>query len=198
MRISSRQDLKGGGNTQERLGKYMAKLKHPNEKNGRTLSALDAFIVIALALCVVGAGLRIYIRQFVKPEEIKLDSYVIAFEIKDIRTTSSEHLGDGETFFLIESGEVFGEISGNVAITPAAIYVTDSEGNYVLTYSPDNGDSSRIDVSGTMTVKGCYNQNGVFLLNGTTILTPNRQFDIRSKTFSVRITVTAISQSASE
>ncbi len=175
----------------------MAKLKHPDEKSRKRISALDVFVIVALVLCVVGAGLRVYMKRFVDNDKPQPENYVISFEIKNVRTTSSEYFTDGEIFYMIDGGDVFGEITGNVSITPAEMYVTDSEGNYILTYYPDNGDSSRIDVSGTMTVSGYCDDNGVFLLGGDTILTPNRQFDVRSKNITVSLTVTAISKAAS-
>lgn len=178
-------------------GTIMAKLKHPTEKSGKGIGALDVFIVLALVLCVAGAALRIYMKRSDVRDEPQLEDYLISFEVKDIRTTSSELFSDGEVFYIKDTGEAFGKISGNVSITPAELYVTDSEGNYILTYSPDNGDSSRIDVSGTMLVSGYCDENGVFLLGGSTILTPNRTFDLRSKSLTVTMTVTAISKAAS-
>ena len=171
-----------------------------NQKQKRKLNAVDYFIIIALLLCVAGAALRITIDKAggtlgALTSPIVQEEYVVSFKISNIRNTSTSYLTPGEVFYVDSTGQFFGTLDGNVSVTPALFYVEDINGNYIQTYAPENGDATRVDVTGTMRVSGYMSDTG-FLLNGNTPLTANATKALRSKSLYVTLTITDIAKAS--
>ncbi len=173
-------------------------LKMPSLKTKKLkCNALDYCIIIALVLCLVGAGVRIVLGQNGGnlSSQVAMEEYVLSFKIVNIRNTSSEYLTKGELFYLKSTQQYFGEIADAVSVTPALFYVENVDGQYVPAYAPENGDATRIDVSGTMRVSGYMGSHG-FLLGGTTSLAPNKSVQLISKNLSVTIEITDIEKAS--
>ncbi len=168
-----------------------------NNTGRRRLNAVDYFIIIAAVLCIAGAVLRIFVGNAggSLSSPIVAEDYVVSFKITDIRNTSAEYLGEGEEFYIESTMQYMGKITGSVSVTPALFYIENANGSYVQTYAPENGDATRVDVRGTMLVSGYMGESG-FLLGGTTPLAANKEFTIRSKNLSVKITVTDIAKAS--
>ncbi len=170
------------------------------EKRKMKLNAMDYFIIIALILCVFGAAVRFGINAAgglpgTLGSTIVMEEYIVSFKISDIRNTSTSYLNNGESFHLRTTKQLFGTIEGNVSVTPALFYIEDVNGNYIQTYAPENGDATRVDVTGTIRVSGYMSESG-FLLNGNTPLVANQTVDLLSKNLSVIITVTDIAKAS--
>ncbi len=171
-----------------------------NQKQKRKLNAVDYFFIIAIILCIAGAALRVTIDKAggtlgALTSPIVQEDYVVSFKISNIRNTSTSYLLPGDVFYLDSSKQHFGTLEGNVSVMPALFYVEDINGNYIQTYAPENGDATRVDVTGTMRVSGYMSDSG-FLLNGTTPLTANSALALRNKNLYVSITITDISKAS--
>ena len=163
------------------------------KKTKKKLNAIDWFLIAAVVLCLIGAALRMLLGSesgsFTSP--VVMEDYIVSYEIRNIRNSSIEYLGEGAEFYIDETEQYFGKMTGNLSVTPAQFYVSDAEGNYVEAYAPENGDATRVDVAGTMTVSGYMGEHG-FLLNGNTSLAVNKFIALRSPFIYVTITITDI------
>ena len=159
------------------------------------LNALDYFLIIAVVLCLVGGGIRVFLGGNGHSSQVALEEYVISFTISDIRNTSTEYLGAGEAFYLKSTQQYFGEIADTVSVTPALFYVENAAGEYVKAYAPENGDATRVDVAGTMRVTGYMSDHG-FLLGGTTPLAANKEVELISKYLSIKLEITDIEKAS--
>lgn len=168
-----------------------------SEKRKIKCNAVDYFIIIAIVLCIAGVGLRIAVGNNggSLSSPVVMEDYILSFHIADIRNTSTEYLGVGEQFYIESTEQYFGEIADSIAVTPALFYVENSEGHYVQTYAPENGDATRVDVTGTMRVSGYMGENG-FLLGGNTNIAANKELTLRNKNLEVKITVTGIEKAS--
>lgn len=170
------------------------------EKRKIKLNAMDYFIIIALILCVLGAAVRFGINAAgglpgTLGSAIVMEEYIVSFKISDIRNTSTSYLTDGEVFYQKTTRQFFGTVEGNVSVTPALFYIEDINGNYIQTYAPENGDATRVDVTGTIRVSGYMSESG-FLLNGNTPLVANNAVQLLSKNLAVTVTVTDIAKAS--
>lgn len=170
---------------------------NPTQKTKKKLNAIDWFLIIALVLCLAGAALRIALGSesgsFSTP--VVMEDYIVSFKIQNIRNSSVEYLSEAQQFYISSTDQYFGQIEGNVSVTPARFQVTDAEGNYVEAYAPENGDATRVDVVGTMRVSGYMSEHG-FLLGGTTALAANKSLSLQSSFIYVTITVTDIAKAS--
>lgn len=161
------------------------------EKKRRSLSALDVSVIIIALLCVAGVMVRIYagdsgVLPISNPDK---EEYVASFEISGVKTVLGTGISSGEKLY-DENGSFVGTVGENVTITPAKLYVEDSEGKYIQIYaSADNGDNSLIDIRGTVLTKGYYTDYG-FLADGKTYIAPNYTIELHTDraTFTLRIT----------
>ncbi len=165
-----------------------------NGNNKKGIGALDAVIIIALVACIAAGVLAfLYSRSTADPvaTENDMEDYVISFEIYGIRQSNAQMLKTGEKYYTSESEE-FGVMNENLTITPAVVYVQGEDGKCYKSYAPENGDYTKVDISGSMTVKGVRDSKGYFLLNGSTKLMPNKSIIVRNGTIAVNINITGI------
>lgn len=165
-----------------------------NAEKKKGLGALDVIIILALCACVVAAGFAFVFERTtaeVAVTENDFEEYIISFEIYSMRQSSAQMLNPGDVFYTSDSDD-FGVMNDNITITPAVVYVQDDEGNFIKTYAPENGDYTKVDVSGAFTVKGVRDSQGFFLLNGETRLMPNKSLIIRTDMVETNITITDI------
>ena len=167
-------------------------MANENKKSG--IGVLDAVIIIVLAICVVAAGFAFVFKRSaaedIVPEE-EYEEYLISFESLGVRRSTAQMIKDGDSFMTGDNDDL-GTLTGALTVTPSVVYITDENGICVKTYAPDNGDYTKMDISGTLTVKGIRNDRGVFLLNGTVPLAPNKQLFIHTDTVSLNANVTDI------
>ena len=79
-----------------------------NENTKRRLGALDYLILVLVAAILAGVGYRWYrSRNDDASEGAQMDSYILNFEIHDIRDSSAQNFMEaGTNFYLAESIEV--------------------------------------------------------------------------------------------
>ena len=164
------------------------------EKKSRRLGAIGWCLILAAALCLAGAAWRLNIMSYFIPKaEPELSDYRVSFRVADISATSADFFADGTLFSIVGSGDAFGTVSGNVAVTPAEHLVELPDGTSTLVYDSGEGDSARIDLSGTFLVKACVSEDkGLVMLNGKTYLAPNCTFTVYSDVYEVTLLITAV------
>jgi len=164
-----------------------------NKQKKKRLNAIDWFLILAVLLCLAGAAFRLAVGSDggTLSAAVTMEDYVVSFKISNIRNSSTEYLGEGAEFYIEETDQYFGKILGNVSVTPARFFLEDASGNFVEAYAPENGDATRVDVTGTMQVSG-YMAEGGFLVGGSSTLAINKTVTLRSSHLYVTITVTDI------
>ncbi len=162
------------------------------EKKNKRISALDVFAVFTLLLCIAGLVARLIAgRDGVLPEKApERGEYAVSFEIA--RTRASSELTSGEVFYAADDS-VFGTLSDQFSVTPAAIYKENSDGTLVLTYSSSEGDSALVDIRGTMTVEG-YPVDYGFLAGGRTFISPNYTLTLHTDKMTTDVRITDVSK----
>ena len=167
--------------------------ENSNMKKKKKLNAIDYFIIVAVVLCLAGAAFRIVLGSdgLSLNSPVVMEDYVVSFKIENIRNSSTAYLQPEQQFYIDTTGQYFGKITESISVTPARFTIEDQSGNAVHVFAPENGDATRVDVTGTMTVSGYMSDNG-FLLDGTTALAVNKSLAIRSSYLYVTITITDI------
>ena len=173
------------------------------------IGALDVFIVLALAACVVGLGLRVFSRsEAVENSTAVMKNYTVDFEVCNIRGSSVNYFNVGDVFFcsedtarltFLKEGNVrLGELVSRSDML-AQKYYTDINGNTVLVMNEATDDmTKRIDLDGRLLVSGIRDADGRFLVNGQKYLGVNKEVEIKSKYITVNVRITAIEEAASE
>jgi len=162
------------------------------------IGALDVFIVLALAACVVGLGLRVFSRsEAVENSTAVMKNYTVDFEVCNIRGSSVNYFNVGDVFFLKEGNVRLGELVSRSDML-AQKYYTDINGNTVLVMNEATDDmTKRIDLDGRLLVSGIRDADGRFLVNGQQYLGVNKEVEIKSKYITVNVRITAIEEAAS-
>ncbi|MBR4960044.1 MAG: hypothetical protein IKY52_04025 [Clostridia bacterium] len=160
----------------------------------KRLGALDICILTAVLLCIAGTAVRLVFKEdSVLAQNAQQDTYTVYFTVKDIRETSSRYLYSGAEFYIDESGEYFGKLTGTPGTTPALRIYADANGNQVEVYNNTDDDRmARIDVEGAFTVSAVMDKDGYLMLNGNTYIAPNKEVKVRSKELMVNIRITSI------
>ena len=120
--------------------------------------------------------------------------------VKDIRYTTPTYINVGDEVYFSDSGELFGTVmseSENVSalnIVPSSKYFTDSSGNVVEVFYPD--DESRIDAKGRIECQGYYTKDGGFTVDGRKYLAPGQSVEVHTELVTLTVTVTSIDKLA--
>ena len=164
------------------------------QKKKFRLSAFDAVLIVLLAACLVAAGFGYYFKRTsadATVAEADKEEYAVMFECYDVAQFHAQLLKEGEVYMLPDNSE-FGTLSEKVTTTPALTYTQRSDGTYVRTYAPENGDQTRVDVSGVVRTKGARNSRGFLLIGNAFEAIPGSSFIIHNSTVSIRVTITAV------
>lgn len=166
----------------------------------KKLSALDYFIIILLVISLSAVGLQMYFTK-INPKSLENlnrsdsedEEYIISYLICGMRSSSASTLEKAEHFYCYDNtNKIFGEPIGNLSITPAEIYIEDQNGIYKKTYAVEKDDMTSVDVRGTMKVKGYYDENNLFKINGETYAAPGKTLTAMTGTIYVSFFVTDI------
>ncbi|MBP3378077.1 MAG: hypothetical protein J6L96_04955, partial [Clostridia bacterium] len=153
------------------------------EKSKRRLTAIDYFIILAVAAVLIAAGLRVYANNIKKaPEPIPVveEEYLISFERKGINESEANLLEVGDTFYFSGGQKEFGVLEEKYQ-NPAKTSIEMADGTLkkdVLTV--ENGNLTKADVTGTFKVKGFRNDNKLMYVGGTYIA-PNMSITLYSE-----------------
>lgn len=158
-------------------------------KKASRVSPLDIFIAILVIMCIAGVVIRVYVGKdgILPAAGSETADYVVSFEIKNAIPELSTYLASGESLY-DDEGNLFGTVNENLTVTPALVFVEDSEGKYVPVYS-----SSENDIRGTVMLSGRYESYG-FLVNGKVYIAPNFEIELHTGMASFTMKVTGISK----
>ena len=166
----------------------------PASKRAAHFNVIDAVIIILVIAVALGIYSRFNVIETLWAK-VESEKYAVSFSVKDIRYTTASYVSVGDKVYFSDNGELFGTImseSENVnalSITPASKHFTDSDGNVVEVFYPND---TRIDVRGRIECIGYYNDDGGFTVDGRKYLAPGQTVDVRTELVTVTITVTSI------
>lgn len=165
------------------------------EKNKR-LGALDIFIILALAACIISVGLRyISMSNSSVSKNVQFDNYIVTFEVYDIRDSSAKNFMDkGTNFYLEETGALLGTLREGITISDAEKLYDMPNGEVVRVSNSGTGDLYRVDVEASLECSGTMNEAGSFLLNGNQYIGVNEELKIYSKYLEITVKVTGITK----
>ena len=169
------------------------------EGSGATRKAhfnvIDAAIIVLVVSVILGIVFRSHIIDRLWAQS-KTDDYVISYSIENIRYTTPTYLNVGDEVYFADSGELLGTLiseSENVNalnITPASEYFTDTNGNIVEVFYPD--EESRVDTKGRIECRGYYGEDGGFSVDGRHYLAPGQSISVNTELVTVTINILSI------
>lgn len=167
-----------------------------NNSNKKRIGILDVFIIIIALLVIVSIVVRfISTRNSDQSEKSVLDDYIVTFKIMNIKDSSAKnYFESGTNFYLDSDKSYFGTLREGITVNDSVRYVYLHDGRVVKSQNNATGDLYRVDVEGSFSVKGLYDENGKFLVNGNNYISDNMEVKIFSKYLSVVILVTDISK----
>lgn len=170
-------------------------MNNQKEKN-RRLGALDIFIILALAACIISVGMRyISVRNSSVSKNVQLENYIVSFEVSDIRDSSAKNfMEQGTNFYLQESGALLGSLREGITISDAENYYEMPNGEIVRVTNSGTGDLYRVDVEASLECTGTMNESGSFLVNGNQYIGINQELKIYSKYLAITVKVTGITK----
>ncbi len=161
--------------------------KNNREKTKISLNIIDYSIFLLTLALIVGISLRTGNFVFLENSP-ELSTYSMNFSVSDIADTSVDYFNVSDEVTIADSGVFLGKLERLISVTPAKKYIKDSSGRILLVEYPDE---TRVDVKGTLEVKGSVN-NKCFLLGGSTRITPGDSFSVKTEQVDFVLTVTDI------
>lgn len=163
-----------------------------NEKKTGKLrfGILDLVIVLAIVACLAGALLRYGIGGTFSAAD-SLGEAKVSFLVLDKNRNSVDGLVEGTDFYLKSDGSPIGTLDAGVSIMDAEAFFEDTDGTIEKTQSADG----HVDVRGTLSVRGRYNQGEGFFLNGKTFIAAGGKVEVYTPTCDFTLLVTGITVS---
>jgi hypothetical protein len=160
-------------------------------------NVLDIVIILLLLAAAFAIGYRYY-QTVTEEKNDTLDTVMVTFEVKSAQPTIVQAIKAGDTIYLDGANSAFGQITAHAAATDgtpfavsaAKVTVQDENGNYVEIALPDG---SLIDFVGTVSCLGFVDENGTFLLDGRTPVTPGQTIAVHTEQASFVLTVVSLS-----
>lgn len=156
-------------------------------------SVLDIAIVLVLLAAIATVGYRFYQSAGENSgEDIK--DVVVTFQVERapeaiatmVKQNDKIYL-DGAQGLLGTALDVSAEGDSIFAVTPVQATTTDDDGEQVTVTLP------LVDLSGGVLCRGTLQQDGSFLLDGRTPITPGQQLTVHTETATFTLTVMALS-----
>lgn len=155
---------------------------------------LDAAIILLIVLCAVGIFFRYRLMDTLGMGN-ELKEHRVSFTLTEVDGSLPDFLAEGNRLYL-PSGEEAGRLlsvtdaqGGVLAVTPAAKYIDDGQGNVVLAYYPEG---TRIDAEGVFECRGSLSDDGIFSIEGRQAVSVGQQLTLYTDTVTLHMTVTAI------
>ncbi len=157
-------------------------------------NVLDILILLLLVAAIVAIGYRYYM-QSGQSKSAQISDAEISFEIRDAIFSLPSYMQVGDVVYR-EDGTPLGTLRDNdtvdentaLYVSAASVLTTDEDGNYIRITYPD---SSRVDCIGTISCRGTFEEDGSFLLDGTTHVTPGSAIRLHTETASFTAVITA-------
>lgn len=158
------------------------------------IGALDIFIILAVLVCVIAIGVRVYMNANSEVgEQVALENYVVLFKVHDIKDSSAQNYFEpGTNFYLDDTDAIFGTIREGLTISDAEKTYEMPDGQVVVAQNNATGDLYRVDVEASIDATGKIDADGRFLLNGNTFIGVNKELKIYSKYLEITVVITSV------
>ena len=137
------------------------------------INILDFLIIALVALCVVGAVLRIYTKS--REDKFGEDVATVSFVIQNVQNESKDLIKSGDRLYSEAYDCEFGTIIGAV-INTNAVYYAEDDGEIIRVESginPETNQPYRVDLYGKFECKGTWTDENGFSIGGTQYIAPN-------------------------
>ncbi|MBR5615535.1 MAG: DUF4330 family protein [Clostridia bacterium] len=159
-------------------------------------NVLDIAIILLVLAAAVAIGYRYY-QTVTEQQNDTHDTAYVTFEVKSAQPAIAGAIKAGEIVYTDSTDAALGEIvvyekatdGTPFAISAAMVTVQDEDGNYVEVAVPD---ASLVDFVGTVSCLGFTDENGTFLLNGRTPLTPGQTVAVHTEKATFVLTVLSV------
>ncbi|GEM_PF-4651713 len=155
------------------------------------LNVLDALIIVFLVVALTAIGVRIYsvYRPF---NNVQTDTYKLTVKMSSVYSTVPTYLHEGDAVWF-EDGRTLGTVcrndDGNLySAAPAVSFMTTNDGDVVLLA----GTEDKVDAVCTFLCFGKTDDNGFFLCEGVTPLTPGQTVALHTDLADFTVTVISI------
>ncbi len=161
-------------------------------KTERRFRLLDVAIILLALFAAVGIWQRDNLKDLFEEEKV-MESYVVTFEVKCVRSTTAQLLQKDVAFYTVQDGErvLLGSLTQPVAVSAATVYLPHPDperGTVEAVYPQDNYEYMQ-DVGGELSCKGIEN-DGSFFIGGKLLLSKGQQLAVQTETVDIVITVT--------
>ncbi len=144
-----------------------------NKENKFRFGIIDVAIILAVCALLVGVFVRYGLTDsWGGGGELK--EYSVSFIILDKHPDSVDDLTQLPDVYYKDSGAYFGTLEAGVSIMPAEDFVAMPDGTIVKTTSS----AGRVDVRGSVKVKGRYKEGEGFFHGGTTFIAPGGKMEM--------------------
>jgi hypothetical protein len=159
---------------------------------------LDAVIILLVIAIAVGIYFRYSFFDTLTSMQNMKECYV-TFKTDKITTNVSREMNDGDTIYFKSDGSNFGnlaikseEITMVIQEQPATSTVFKDGKTYADIQYPQGMDDSLIYGIGNIKCNCSVSEDGSFLLNGTTYISPGQTYTVCTEKVTVNITITDI------
>ena len=164
----------------------------------KRLGALDIMIIIVAVVCLGTVAARYFMQRsagYGSEAGQPLESYIVSFEVLDIRNSSAvNYFTPGDVFFMEDENQPIGTLREDVSIQVSEKTYENADGQIVTARAMGEGDLYRVDVRGSFECTGRLAEDGSFLLGGNTAIAVNKEVKLYSKYVSVTGRLTDISK----
>jgi len=151
-------------------------------------NVIDIILVLIILLAVGGIFVRSGIGEKIsissKSEEVE-----IRFLALDLDHAAGDFFIEGDLAYNNSTGKAIGSISSEKTIVPAEKLITLADGTIIKTESLD---ARKIDVRGGIIATGVFDEDGSFMLDGNTCLTPGMSLSFHTDNIIVTTIITEI------
>lgn len=162
--------------------------RRKNEKKERTtrFTVLDFFFLVILLLCILGIGFRSTIADFLTEAE-PVQEVTISVRMDGLTAEQVNCMRTNDAFTL--NGEAFGHLTSFFSEAQKKVEADiDENGEAVFV---EVVDPNLFSVNGTITVKGYYAKEGLFVGENTGLCV-GKTLKIDASSYSVTVTITEI------
>ena len=160
-------------------------------KTERRFRLLDIAIILLAIFAIFGIWQRDNLKDLFEKEEL-MESYVMTFEVKRVRSTTASLLGKDVAFYTDDGDKriLLGTLTQPVAVSAATVYLPHPDpalGTVEAVYPQDEYEYLQ-DVGGELLCKG-VEHGGSFFVGGEMIVSKGQQIAVQTETVDIVITV---------
>lgn len=163
--------------------KERAKLENTT---GKRINAADITIILLVILFIVGMVLRFGVMDKIENRATEKTA-TVSFLIEGVSAGNAGYITAGDKMYISDSGMEMGVVASVAEPEPSTVYYHTDDGK-IISYPSVDG---KINIRGTMTVKGSLDEQG-FFLGGTNYVAPNMSLYVHSEKISVNMLITNI------